>query len=83
MNYGRGKSKRMKKVSITRYKDDPLCPRVSAGGGAKIGGFYCTYRGTREEAIEILETILVVMQNMPEQPVEPESDIPGAQAMPN
>ena len=61
-----------KKVSITRYADDPTCPRVLAGGGKEIGGCYCIYRGTREETIAILETILVVMRNMPEQPVEPE-----------
>jgi hypothetical protein len=63
----------MKKVTIIRYKDDPVCPRVSAGGGEAIGGYYCTYRGTREEAIEMLKTILFVMEHMPEQPVEPET----------
>jgi len=77
MNYGRGKSKKMKKVTIMRYADDPICPRVSAGGGGTIGGFYCTYRGTREEAMEILRTILAVMEYMPEQPVEPEGSLPG------
>jgi hypothetical protein len=66
----------MKKVTIIRYRDDPVCPRVSAGGGEEIGGYYCTYRGTREEAIEMLKTILLVMEHMPEQPVDPEMLLP-------
>jgi hypothetical protein len=69
----------MKKVTIIRYANDPVCPRVSAGGGKEIGGYYCTYRGTREEAIAVLEAVLIVMQHMPEQPVEPEMPPKGGQ----
>jgi hypothetical protein len=65
----------VKKVTIIRYADDPVCPRVSAGGGETIGGYYCTYRGTREEAIAVLEAVLIVMKYMPEQPIEPEIEM--------
>jgi hypothetical protein len=60
----------MYKVNVSRYADDPLCLRVSIGGGKEIGGYYCTYRGTREETIEALEAVLLVLRNMPELPVE-------------
>lgn len=62
----------MKKVTVIRYPDDPVCCRVSVGGGRSIGGYYCTYRGTREEAIAALETVVLVLKHMPEQPVESE-----------
>lgn len=60
----------MFKVKVQRFPNDPLCLRVSIGGGRKIGGYYCTYRGTRKEMIEALEAILVAVQHMPELPVE-------------
>ena len=60
----------MTRVSVQRLPDDPLCLRVSIGGGEKIDGYYCSYRGTREETIEALETVLLVLKHMPEQPVE-------------
>jgi hypothetical protein len=62
----------MMKVSVTRLVDDPVCLRVSIGGGKVIGGYYCTYRGTREEAIEALEKVLLTLKYMPEQPIEEE-----------
>ena len=65
----------MTKVSITRFADDPLCLRVSIGGGEKIGGYYCTYRGTREESIEALEKVLLALKHMPEQPIEEEPEV--------
>jgi hypothetical protein len=60
----------MTRVSVTRLADDPLCLRVSIGGGEKIGGYYCTYRGTREASIEALETVLLALKEIPEQPIE-------------
>jgi len=66
----------MTKVSVTRFPDDPVCLRVSIGGGEKIGGYYCTYRGTREASIEALEKVLLALKHMPEQPIEEDSE-PG------
>jgi hypothetical protein len=60
----------MTNVSVTRLADDPLCLRVSIGGGEGIGGYYCTYRGTREATIEALEKVLLALKYMPEQPIE-------------
>jgi hypothetical protein len=62
----------MTKISVTRFPDDPICLRVSIGGGERIGGYYCTYRGTREESIEALEKVLRALKSMPEQPIEEE-----------
>jgi hypothetical protein len=62
----------MTKVSIHRLPDDPLCLRISIGGGDKIGGYYCTYRGTLEEVKKALEAIYLTMQYMEEQKIEPD-----------
>jgi hypothetical protein len=67
----------MTKVSVTRFPDDPVCLRVSIGGGEKIGGYYCTYRGTREASIEALEKVLLALKHMPEQPIEEEDPEPS------
>lgn len=64
----------MKQVVVKRLPNDPLCLRVSIGGGETINGYYCTYRGTRKEAIKAIETVLIVLQNMPE--LEIEDDYP-------
>lgn len=61
----------MTEVKVQRLSTDPFCTRVSIGGNRKIG-FYCLYRGTREEAIEAVEKVLLVLQHMPEQPIEPD-----------
>lgn len=59
-------------VNIRRLPkpNDPYL-RISICGNAEIG-FYCRYRGIREEAVDALEKILLVMQNMPEQEIESE-----------
>jgi hypothetical protein len=44
-------------VKVIKKPDDPLCPRISAGGDHEIG-FYLVFRGTREEAVTILEETL-------------------------
>jgi hypothetical protein len=66
----------MTNVSITRLPRDPICLRVSIGGW-KSKGYYCTYRGTREEAIEAIEKVLIVLQHMPEQPIEEDTPTIG------
>lgn len=45
------------KVVIYKLPDDPVCTRVSSGGKDDIG-YYCTYRGNRDDAIKVLETVL-------------------------
>jgi hypothetical protein len=59
------------KVTIDRYPTDPICLRISIGGGPPdIDGYYCIYRGTREQAVEALEKVLAVFRVMPEQPID-------------
>lgn len=49
-------------VIITKKADDPVCLRISIGGGEKVGGYYLSYRGTKEDAIAGLETALASMR---------------------
>jgi hypothetical protein len=65
----------MTKVTIQRLPNDPVCLRISIGGGTKIGGYYCTYRGTIREAKKALEAIYLTMQYMQEQKIEPEIEV--------
>lgn len=52
-------------VRITKKRSDPLgVVRVSLGGAPEIGGYYCVYRGTKEQAIECLEKSLQAMKAM-------------------
>jgi len=67
MNYGAGKSGPVP-VRVTKKADDPICPRVSAGGHIELGGFYCTYRGSLQEAIAVLETVLVKLKSLSSEP---------------
>ena len=56
-------------VRIVKKADDPLgVVRVSVGGGARIGGVYCVYRGALAEAVECLETALAVLRTMRQEP---------------
>ena len=58
------------KVVIMRKADDFVL-RVSLGGTSGVG-YYCVYRGKREQVIECLGEVLAVLVNMPEQPIEAE-----------
>jgi hypothetical protein len=65
-------------VEIIKLPTDPVCTRVSAGGNEKFG-YYCRYRGTREEAIRALEMALFGMKaarfaGVPELPVADQAD---------
>jgi ribosomal protein L23 len=59
----------MKRVSIHRYSDDPICLRCSIGGWSDKG-YYCTFRGDQTEVIKMLETVLIVLQNAPKIEIE-------------
>jgi hypothetical protein len=66
-------------VSVTKKADDPITPcRVSLGAvlpppGAPVPpdtviGYYCVYRGTKEQAIRACETALRALQELPHEP---------------
>ncbi len=62
------------RVSISREKDDPLCPRASIGG-IPGEGFYLVYRfgpggDKRADIVRMLETVLIALRTAPELPVE-------------
>jgi hypothetical protein len=61
----------MKNVSIHRVSDDPICLRCSIGGWSDKG-YYCTFRGDQKEVIQMLETVLLVLQNAPKLEIEEE-----------
>jgi hypothetical protein len=61
----------MRSIILHRYSDDPICPRVSIGGNLDIG-FYCTIRGTKEEAITAIEAALLALRETPELEIEPD-----------
>jgi len=63
----------MKQVSLQKLKDDPLCLRASIGGWADKG-YYCTFRGDQKQVLEMLETVVIVLQNAP--PIKEEDDYP-------
>lgn len=56
-------------VTVRKAPDDPACTRVSCGGNDKIG-YYCTYRGTINEAVEAMERVLLAMKLMQEKKME-------------
>jgi hypothetical protein len=63
-------------ISISREKDDPICPRVSLGG-LPGEGFYLVYRfgpggGKQEDIVQMLETALFALRYASELPVEEE-----------
>jgi len=63
----------MKKVSLQKLKDDPLCMRASIGGWADKG-YYCSFRGDQKQVTEMLRTVLTVLENAPL--IEEEDDFP-------
>jgi len=57
--YGRriiGRWKQMPEIKIMKNTDDPICPRISAGGTDSVG-FYLVYRGEAKEVLSILRNI--------------------------
>lgn len=56
-------------IEARKAPTDPTCTRVSVGGNAKVG-FYCTYRGTVEESIHVLENALIALKAMQHAKVE-------------
>lgn len=51
----------------------PARPGVCRGGGGPVLGWYCVYRGTKEQAIAACEEALKVLRAMPgEPPVQPD-----------
>lgn len=49
-------------VMIRKKADDPEGHvRVSIGGGPSMGGYYCVYRGTKEQAAQAIQAALRAM----------------------
>jgi hypothetical protein len=66
----------MPNIKITKKADDPLgVVRVSVGGGAVVDGYYCVYRGKKEEAIAALTQALEAMSKMAEVIGDREPDV--------
>ena len=53
---------------------DPLCCRISAGGGLGLG-YYCVFRGDRKEVAECLRRVLEALEDT-EHPVQVQGDEP-------
>lgn len=52
-------------VHVRKKSDDPEgITRVSLGGGEKMGGFYCVYRGSKEDAYRCLQECFISMGGM-------------------
>jgi hypothetical protein len=52
-------------ITILKKTDDPTgTVRVSLGGSKEMGGYYCVYRGRKEDALECLNAALLGMQTM-------------------
>ncbi len=60
-------------VQISKAPSDPICARVSLGG-LKDRGYYCTYRGSRDDAIEILKQSLAALIEHRDNGPEPKVD---------
>jgi len=53
-------------IKVTKKASDELgIVRVSLGGDAELG-YYCVYRGTKEQAIECIAHALQAMEGMAE-----------------
>lgn len=59
-------------MKIVKKKDDISLGvrvlRVSLGGNPDVGGYYCTYRGTLVEVIELLEKALEEVKKLKKEP---------------
>lgn len=55
-------------IKILKKADDPDgIVRVSLGGGPAMGGFYCVYRGTKEEALQAMRIATLALHVMAKQ----------------
>ena len=61
---------RVTEVQVTRRPGDIVLQVVAPAN--RVIGYYCMYRGTREEMLHCLESVLAVVKVMPEQPIEQE-----------
>ena len=52
----------MSAVKIIKAPSDPICSRVSVGGGSIVPGVYCVYRGSRDQAISLLESAVAALK---------------------
>ena len=48
-------------VVLQRKDDDPICLRASLGGSDRIG-YYCVFRGDKEEVIACIEEVLAALK---------------------
>ena len=58
-------------IKLIKKPDDPLCCRASCGGMEELG-YYCVFRGDKQEVIKSLEVILEALKS--DQPVKIEND---------
>lgn len=56
---------RKKIIKIIKEKDDPICPRISAGGLESIG-YYIVYRGDIKEIKRIFKLLNYYIQQYDE-----------------
>lgn len=54
-------------VKLIKETTDPICTRLSLGGNDVIG-YYCVFRGNRNDAIACLEEVLEAMRS--DQPID-------------
>jgi hypothetical protein len=47
-------------VAIQRCLDDPVCPRVYAGGSPNVN-YYLNFRGKPEDALVVLDAVRVAL----------------------
>lgn len=53
-------------VRVVKKATDPECPTRVSMGGSIDDGYYCTYRGTKEDAILCIKAALRAMEGMAE-----------------
>jgi hypothetical protein len=62
-------------IKLIKKPDDPICCRASCGGDKELtneGGYYCVFRGDKQEVIKCLEVILEALKS--NHPVKIEND---------
>ena len=57
-------------IKLIKKPDDPICCRASCGGSE--GGYYCVFRGDKQEVIKCLEVIIEALKS--DHPVKVEND---------
>lgn len=63
-------------VKLIKKPDDPICIRASCGGDEQLvdkgAGYYCVFRGDKQEVIKCLEVIVEALKS--DHPVKIEDD---------